>query len=80
MSLDQKLKQAALNVALRHMTRSKAYGKERTCRNVIELGKELATKEINPAYGNSLYAELYEEIEGMDLETLRCWMIEKFEL
>lgn len=80
MSLDKKLKQAALNVALRHIIKNKEKSRERTCRNVIELGKELTTKEMDAGSLGSLYSELLASINQMDDEMLKEWVIQQFEL
>lgn len=80
MSLDKKLKQAALSVALRHMLKNKEKSKERTCRNIIELGKELSSKPILETDLSSLYKELIGIIDDSGEEKLKSWIINAFQL
>lgn len=80
MSLDKKLKQAALSVALRHMLKNKEKSKERTCRNIIELGKELSSKPILETDLSSLYKELIGIIDDSGEEKLKSWIIKAFQL
>lgn len=80
MSLETKLKQVTLSVSLRHLLRNKAKSKERTCRNMIELGKGLS--KVTPSEGelSRLYQELLKMIDAKDEDELKNWMIGVFKL
>ncbi len=80
MSLETKLKQVTLSVSLRHLLRNKAKSKERTCRNMIELGKELSKVTTSEGELSRLYQELLKMIDEKDEDELKNWMIGVFKL
>lgn len=80
MSLEKKLKQVTLSVSLRHLLRNKAKSKERTCRNMIELGKELSQVALSEGELGALYQELLSMLDEKNEEELKNWMLGTFRL
>ncbi|MDA3730169.1 hypothetical protein PBV87_01390 [Niameybacter massiliensis] len=80
MGLDNRLKQVALSVAIRHLSKNRQKSKERTCRNVIELAKDLSEEPLTKEALNTYYNQLMEQIDTDNEEELRTWVIQTFHL
>ena len=80
MGLDNRLKQVALSVAIRHLSKNRKIAKERTCRNVIELAKNLSDEPLTQELLNIYYEQLIKSIDTSSEEELKGWVIDTFHL
>lgn len=84
MALDTKIKQAAVNTALRHQLKNLASSKERVCRNLIDFGIQLCSHSFTAAKQQQLYEELLNLLYRLEtnpasgVDSIREWMNSTF--
>lgn len=80
MSLDTRIKEVTLKVTLHHILRNTHKSLERTCRNVIALGKDLSNEHFTYDTLNQLQIELKGLLQEADEEQIISWLVLKFHL
>lgn len=83
MALDTRIKQAAINTALRHQLKNISSNKERVCRNLIDFGMQLSSHKVTYEEQSRLYQELFTLLSAnhhpaANLESIRNWMFSTF--
>lgn len=80
MSLNTRIKEVTLKITLHHILRNTHKSLERTCRNVIALGKDLSNEHFTPDVLNQLQIELKSLLHEANEEQIKAWLILKFHL
>lgn len=80
MPLNQRLKEVTLKITIHHLLRNTKKSIDRTCRNIIALGKDLSSEEFSISVLNEFHAELKALLNSADEEQIKEWLVLKFHL
>ena len=80
MRLDNKIKSATLDTALKFMLNNSKKSLDRNARNIRELGCTLSGRRLPEKEAEVLYQELYQMLVQGSQSLVKDWLIEQFHL
>lgn len=80
MRLDNKIKSATLDTALKFMLNNSKKSLDRNARNILELGCTLSGQRLPEKEAGALYEELYQMLSQGKQSLVKDWMIQQFHL
>lgn len=80
MLLNTRIKDVTLKITLHHILRNAHKSIDRTCRNIIALGKDLSSENFSPDTLSSLQDELKQILSNMNEEQVKAWLVQNFHL
>lgn len=80
MPLNQRMKEVTLKVTLHHLLRNTSKSIDRTCRNIIALGKDLSSKDFPKETLEEFQNELKALLPDSTEEQIRTWLVLRFHL